>query len=186
MPKIAMIRAGSIIFCQTLMMDIMATETLETDDVFRFNGNVRNNGLISNLPLDSCVEVPIYVDKLGLHPACIGNLPPQCAALCLSNIISQGLAVKAVLTGNFEYVVQVITIDPLTSTVLTLKEARDMTIEIFQAEKDWLPQFDEKKVRKVSIIEIPEGTKGVNVPLDPALAIAHRFSDLEKKMFGKS
>ena len=160
-------------------------EALETDNIFRFNGNVRNNGLISNLPFDSCVEVPIYADRLGLHPACVGTLPPQCAALCLSNIISQGLVVKAVLTGDFEYVVQAMAMDPLTSAVLTLKETRDMTIEIFRAEKDWLPQFDEKKVRRVPIIEIPEGTKGVNVPLDPALAIAHRFSDLGGKIFGE-
>ncbi|MCL6630080.1 MAG: alpha-glucosidase/alpha-galactosidase, partial [Armatimonadetes bacterium] len=33
MPRIAMIGAGSVIFCKTLMMDIMATEGLE-DSIF--------------------------------------------------------------------------------------------------------------------------------------------------------
>ena len=46
---------------------------------FRFNGNVRNTGLITNLPQDACVEVPVFVDKDGLHPVHVGALPPQCA-----------------------------------------------------------------------------------------------------------
>jgi len=69
----------------------------------------------------------------------------------------------------------------LTSAVLTLKEARDMTIEMYKAEKKYLSQFDGKRIKEVPHIEIPEGTKGVEVPLDPALAIAHRFGELEKK-----
>jgi len=156
-------------------------EAIETSKTFRFSGNVRNNSLITNLPPDCCVEVPIYADGSGLHPTYIGDLPPQCAALCMSNIIPQGLAVKVALTGNFEYVVQAVAMDPLTSACLTLKEARDMAVEMYKAEKDLLPQVDEKDIREVPTIEIPEGTKGVDVPLDPALAIAHRFVELEKK-----
>ena len=156
-------------------------EAMETDKIFRFSGNVKNNNLITNLPSDCCVEVPVYADKMGLHPTYIGNLPPQCAALCMSNVIPQGLAVKAALTGDFEHVVHAVAVDPLTSAVLTLKEARDMAIEMYEAEKQYLPQFDETRVKKVPAISIPEGTKGVEVPLDPALAIAHRFGELEKR-----
>jgi len=156
-------------------------EAMETNNIFKFCGNVRNNGLITNLPSDCCVEVPVYADSSGLHPTYIGNLPAQCAALCMTNIIPQGLAVKASLTGNFEYVVQATALDPLTSAVLTLKEVRDMAIEMYQAEKEYLPEFNEKKIRKVPIVKIPEGTRGVETPLDPALAIAHRFGELHKK-----
>lgn len=156
-------------------------EAMETDKIFRFSGNVKNNHLITNLPSDCCVEVPVYADKMGLHSTYIGNLPPQCAALCMSNVIPQGLAVKAALTGNFEHVVYAVALDPLTSAVLTLKEARDMAIEMYEAEKQDLPQFDEKKIKKVPTISIPEGTKAIEVPLDPALAIAHRFGELEKR-----
>ena len=154
-------------------------EAMETDKIFKFSGNVRNDNLINNLPEGCCVEVPVYVDRVGLHPTYIGNLPPQCAALCMSNIIPQSLAVKAALTGDFEYAIQAVAVDPLSSAVLTLKEARDMAIEMYKAEKKYLSQFDEKKIRKVPIIEIPEGTKAVDVPLDPALAVARRFSRLE-------
>ena len=156
-------------------------EAMETDKIFRFAGNVRNNSLITNLPPEACVEVPLYADRVGLHPTYVGNLPPQCAGLCMSNIISQRLGVKAALTGNFEYVVQSVAMDPLTSACLTLKEARDMAIRMYEAEKELLPQFDKKDIREVPTIDIPEGTEGVEVPFDPALAIAHRFIELEKK-----
>ena len=65
--------------------------------VFRLNGNVRNDGYITNLPQGCCVEVPIYVDRLGLHPTVVGNLPPQCAALNMTNVLVQGLTVEAEL-----------------------------------------------------------------------------------------
>lgn len=156
-------------------------EAIETDKIFKLSGNLRNNGLISNLSSDCCVEVPVYADRSGLHPTYIGNLPSQCAALCMSNIIPQGLAVEAALNGDFEQVVHAVAVDPLTSAVLTLKEARDMAIEMYKAEKKYLSQFDEKKIREVTTIKISQGTKGVDVPLDPALAIVHRFSKLEGK-----
>ncbi len=31
-------------------------------------GNVRNDGLIANLPAEACVEVPCLVDKNGVQP----------------------------------------------------------------------------------------------------------------------
>src|SRR5512143_4014083 len=68
-------------------------EAKETGRVFRLNGNVRNDGYITNVTPGCCVEVPIYVDRLGLHPTGVGSLPPQCAALNMTNILVQGLAV---------------------------------------------------------------------------------------------
>ena len=43
-----------------------------------------------------------------------------------------------------------------------------------------LPQFEGKKLPARPLIEIPEGTVAVDVPLDPALAIANRFQELAK------
>ena len=60
------------------------------------NGNVINReGYISNLPRECCVEVPVYVDKAGLHPLHVGRLPPQLAALNQSNVTVQLLAAEA-------------------------------------------------------------------------------------------
>ncbi|PIZ15722.1 alpha-glucosidase/alpha-galactosidase [Candidatus Desantisbacteria bacterium CG_4_10_14_0_8_um_filter_48_22] len=155
-------------------------EAMETNKVFKFMGNVRNENLITNLPNGSCVEVPVFADRSGFYATRVGDLPPQCAAANMLNIIPQGLAVKAALTGDFELAIAAVQTDPLTSAVLTMKEARDMAVEMYKAEKQYLPQFDEKDVRRVSEIKIPKGTKGVDVPLDPALAIVHRFGELAK------
>jgi alpha-galactosidase len=153
-------------------------EARETGRVFRLNGNVRNDGYITNLPDGCCVEVPIYVDRLGLHPTVVGDLPPQCAALNLTNVLVQNLAVEASFSGDPERVMQAVALDPLTSAVLTLKEIREMVAEMLEAERRYLPQFQDRTLRSVPAIEIPSNVVRQNVPLDPALAIANRFGKL--------
>jgi len=156
-------------------------EALETDQVFRLNGNVRNDGYITNLPDQCCVEVPIFVDANGLHPVFVGKLPSQLAALNQSNVSVQQLTVDAALTGDPELIMQAAAIDPLTSAVCTLKDVREMTAEMLDAEQEWLPQFKGKKLRATPTIDIPKDIKPVNVPIDPALPIANRFGDLAER-----
>ena len=103
------------------------------------------------------------------------TLPPQLAALNMTNVVMQGLAVQAALTGDPELAMQAVALDPLASAVLTLKEIRDMTAEMLAAEAQWLPQFRGKALKAVPAVAVPKGTVGVEVPLDPALAIANRF-----------
>ena len=153
-------------------------EAMETDKIFRLNGNVRNDAYIPNLPNGCCVEVPIYVDAMGLHPTAVGNLPPQCAALNMTNILVQGLAVEAAKTANPEHIMQAIALDPLTSAVCTLHEVREMVSEMLTAEAKWLPQFAGKTLAARPIISIPKNTTPAEAPLDPALAIANRFGKL--------
>lgn len=153
-------------------------EAKETGNIFRLNGNVRNDGYITNLPDGCCVEVPIFVDRMGLHPTVVGDIPPQLAALNMTNIIVQGLTVRAALTGDPELAAQAVALDPLTAAVCTLHEAREMTREMFEAEAKWLPQFEGKKLRELPIINIPPDVKPAEVPIDPALAIANRFGKL--------
>ena len=153
-------------------------EAHETDVGFRLQGNVRNDGYIDNLPRGCCVEVPVYVDAHGIHPLRIGALPPQCAALNQSNVTLQALTVEAALTGDPEYAMQAIAMDPLTSACCTLKEARDMTAEMLKAQRRWLPQFKGRNLAPVPAVKTPKNLKRVDVPTDPALAIANRFGDL--------
>jgi len=155
-------------------------EARETGEVFRLNGNVRNDGYITNLPHGCCVEVPIYVDRLGLHPTVVGDLPPQCAALNMSNVLVQGLTVEASFSGDPELVMQAVAMDPLTSAVLTLREIREMVAEMLEAERSYLPQFANRRLRSVPTISVPADVRRQEVPLDPALAIANRFGTLAK------
>ena len=63
-------------------------------------------------------------------------------------------------------------------TGMKLDEARRMTAELLEAEREWLPQFKGKKLRPTPVISIPKKVAPVEVPLDPALAIVHRFAIL--------
>ncbi|MGB9682356.1 MAG: alpha-galactosidase [bacterium] len=109
--------------------------------MFEFNGNVRNFGLIDNLPQGACVEVPILASKRGLDPLKVGSLPPQLALLNYINSSCEELAVEGALTGNPQKIYHAICYDPLTSSVLSLEEIKEMVKEMFEANKDWLPQF---------------------------------------------
>lgn len=155
-------------------------EALETGKTFRLNGNVINEGMITNLPADCCAEYPLFVDRMGIHKTFVGALPSQCAALNMTNINVQRLAVEAGMEGDPEKAVLACAMDPLTSATLTLKETRDMVAEMLEAEKQWLPQFEGKTVKPTPTISIPKDVKRAHVPVDPALAIAARFGELAR------
>ena len=114
---------------------------METGVPCRINGNVKNDGLITNLLRGCCVEVPCFVDKSGIHPCYVGDLPPQCAALNRTNINVQELGVKAAVEKDKTLAFQAILVDPLTSAVLTIDETRRMVNEMFEAEKEFLQGF---------------------------------------------
>ncbi|MCL2518178.1 MAG: alpha-glucosidase/alpha-galactosidase, partial [Oscillospiraceae bacterium] len=151
-------------------------ESVETNKPFKLNGNVLNKNYITNLPNNVCVEIPVFVDKEGIHPTVVGNLPVQLAAMNQSNITVQNLAVEAAINADPELVFAAVSMDPLTSSVLNLTEIRDMTAEMFEAESEWLPEFS--GLRKIFDITVPKDTVPAPVPVDPALAINNRFGKL--------
>lgn len=155
-------------------------EALETGRTFTFSGNLRNDGMIANLPNECCAEAMVIADRNGLRRSVVGEIPPQCAALNLTNINVQRLAVLAAKSGDPETVVQALALDPLTSSVLTLKEIRDMATEMLDAQREWLPQFGDRRPRPTPTIPIPAGLQRAEVPIDPALAVFSRFGELAK------
>ncbi len=119
---------------------------LEGGEPFRFNGNVRNTGLVANLPEGACVEIPVVVDSAGFHPQSVGSLPPECALLTQLSSGIEEMAITASIAGDPTMVYRAICYDPLTAAVLSLGEIRAMTNELFARHKDYLPQF---KVHRV-------------------------------------
>ena len=115
-------------------------------DLFKFNGNVPNKGLITNLPYDACVEVPVVAGRNKLDSVHVGELPPQLAALNNQSVAIENMAVDASLTGNAEMVYHAIAYDPLTSAVLSLAEIRKMVQEMLNKNKAYLPQFKNLKI----------------------------------------
>lgn len=109
--------------------------------IFEFNGNVRNFGLIDNLPEGACVEVPVVSSRNGLRAIHVGKLPDHLAIINNVNSRCEELAVQAALEGDPRKVFHAIAMDPLTSAVLSLPEIQDMVDEMFKASREYLPQF---------------------------------------------
>lgn len=110
-------------------------------EVFAFNGNVPNTGIITNLPANACVEAPVFADRQGFRPVHVGALPPQLAALNNASIAVEEMAVTAALTGNPRLVFQAIAYDPLSATMLSLAEIKRMVQAMLNQNKAYLPQF---------------------------------------------
>jgi alpha-galactosidase len=113
--------------------------SMETNTLRVIYGNVLNRDLITNLPQGCCVEVPCLVDRNGLQPTVIGEMPPQLAALQSTNINVQGLVVEAVLTGKKEHIYHAAMFDPHTSAELTLDEIHALVDDLFQAHGEMIP-----------------------------------------------
>ena len=114
---------------------------LKGGEPFKFNGNVRNTQLVTNLPEDACVEVPVLVDRAGFHPMHVGALPAECALLTQLSSGIEEMTIQASVVGDPTMVYRAICHDPLTASVLSLAEIRQMTNELFAQHKDYLPQF---------------------------------------------
>ena len=116
-------------------------EAIETNVPTKIGGNVLNTGLITNLPQNACVEVPCLVDRNGVQPTVIGDLPEQCAALNRTNINVQLLAIEAARTLKKDYIYQACLVDPHTCAELSIDDIVAMSDELIEAHGDWLPKF---------------------------------------------
>ncbi len=116
-------------------------EAMETNVPYKIGGNVLNNDLITNLPRNACVEVPCLVDKSGVQPVHIGDLPEQCAALNRTNINVQLLAIEAARTLKKDYIYQAVMMDPHTSSELSIDDIVAMCDDLIETHKGWLPEY---------------------------------------------
>jgi len=129
-------------------------EAREKDAPYRIHGNVMNNSekpgvrgsgeggkLITNLQGDGAVEVACMIDRNGINPTRYGALPAQMAAVCRSQQAYFDLAATACITKSKEAAVHALLLDPLTSAILSPREIRKMTYEMFDAEKEFLPGY---------------------------------------------
>lgn len=103
-------------------------------------GNVRNTGLIDNLP-DGCVEVACLVDRNGVQPTHFGALPEQLAALNRSHMAVNNLVCQALLEGSKEAARYALLLDPLTAAVCSPAEISAMFDEMWEAQQEYLQGF---------------------------------------------
>jgi alpha-galactosidase len=100
--------------------------------------NVRNDGLIPNLPAEAVVEVPGLVDGRGVHGVAVGPLPDGIAAVLSARSRQQELTVDAALAGDRSLALQALLADPLVPSV----EAAEAMLEAaLEAHAPSLPRF---------------------------------------------
>jgi alpha-galactosidase len=104
-------------------------------------GNVRNTGLIENLP-DGCVEVACLIDQNGIQPTHFGPLPEPLAMLNRSHMAVHTLMVEALATRNKEAARAALLLDPLSAAVASPAELSALFDELWQAQQPYLQPFD--------------------------------------------
>lgn len=115
---------------------------IETNEPFVAYCSVPNRGgLIENLPLDGVVEVASVCNRSGIHPTRFGPLPPQCAALCDSNMRMFDLAATACIERSKKAAELSLMLDPLTAAVCSPAEIRQMFAELVESQQEFLPGF---------------------------------------------
>ena len=118
-------------------------EAMLTNKPYEIGGNVlnTNNGLITNLPAEACVEVPCLVDGHGIHGCHVGALPVQCAAMNMTNINVQLLTIEAAVTKKREHIYQAAMLDPHTGSELDIDTIKKMVDDLIEAHGDYLPKY---------------------------------------------
>ncbi|GGM15178.1 alpha-glucosidase/alpha-galactosidase [Dactylosporangium sucinum] len=114
--------------------------SMETGTLRRIHANVANRGLISNLPAGFAVEVPCVVDRLGVRPEAVGDLPPQCAAVNRGFVSVGELTVRAALDGDPRLVRQAAMVDPNTAATLTVEQIWALCDDLTAAHGALLPE----------------------------------------------
>lgn len=116
-------------------------EAIETGIPYKIGGNVLNNGLIPNLPKEAIVEVPCLVDRSGITPTYVGDLPIGLAALNRTNINVQLLTIEAALTLKKEYIYMAAMLDPHTSSELSIDDIYSLCDDLIEAHGTFLPKY---------------------------------------------
>ena len=116
-------------------------EAMVTGVPYEIGGNVLNTGLITNLPHNACVEVPCLVNRQGVLPTYVGDLPEICAAMNRTNINVQLLTIEAAVTKKKEAIYQAAMLDPHTSSELSIDDIVSLCDDLIEAHKGWLPEY---------------------------------------------
>ena len=101
--------------------------------------NLPNTGQVSNLITDAIVETPAIINKGGIRPIQVGEMPEGLAALCNIQIMIQSLVVDAGVSGDMEKAKQALLVDPVVNDHDKALEAFD---ELMKTHIDLLPQFE--------------------------------------------
>jgi len=105
---------------------------------YHIAANLPNVGQISNLPIGSTVETPVFVDGAGIHPPHVGALPEGVAELCRRELTVAQLCVDSAVEGSRQKALQCLLLDPMITDIGRAKSILDDYLTTY---KEYLPQF---------------------------------------------
>ncbi|MHB0857768.1 MAG: family 4 glycosyl hydrolase [Anaerolineae bacterium] len=100
--------------------------------------NIRNDGLISNLPDWAVVEVPAVAGADGVRGVKVGAMPNGIAALLNTQAHVQDLVVEAAVHGSRDLALQALLADPVVQSAEAAEKCLD---ELLCVHAPYLPQF---------------------------------------------
>ena len=112
-----------------------------TDRPYVAYGNLPNTGQIPQLPLGAAVETPCLVDRNGVQPSVVTDIPPQLVALMRTQVNVQELTVRALVDENPEHLYHAAMMDPHTAAELDLRQIRALVSDLLAAHGDWIPAW---------------------------------------------
>ena len=100
--------------------------------------DVRNNGVIPELPEDTVIEVPARVSATGAEPLAVPALPPHQAGLIAHTAAYESLAASAALSGDREVAFRALLTHPL---IGQSSLAEQLLGDLLDANRLYLPAF---------------------------------------------
>ncbi|MCX7845140.1 MAG: alpha-glucosidase/alpha-galactosidase, partial [Dictyoglomaceae bacterium] len=96
---------------------------IENNKKTRLILNILNNGIISEIPKDILVEVPVWIDKEGIHPE---NISPDLTSrikkfFLIPRIMRMEFALEAFITGDRKVLEEILIRDPRTKSYEQVK-----------------------------------------------------------------
>lgn len=100
--------------------------------------STRNNGVLTDLPYDCCVEITSIVKASGPKPISYGPFKPAERGILQLMKAMEEVTIEAAVTGNYGTALQAFTLNPL---IPSGNIARTILNEMLVAHKKHLPQF---------------------------------------------
>jgi 6-phospho-beta-glucosidase len=100
--------------------------------------DVRNNGVIPELPADTVIEVPARVSATGAEPLAVPALPPHQAGLIAHTAAYESLAASAAVSGDREVAFRALLTHPL---IGQSSLAEQLLGDLLDANRLYLPAF---------------------------------------------
>ena len=113
------------------MMEGIVTNSAQREEAV----NVRNGGLVAELPDFVAVEVPALIDSAGVHGQALPPLPPGFAALLRNYAGVYDLTAEAVMRKSRDLAVQALLVNPVTNRA---RDVVDLVDHMIRLQPRWL------------------------------------------------